>query len=443
MTAPDVLQIRSGAAPALRPAPARDGIDAAVAPSFVHRLRFTEDVFRPGNPVLESVLPPGRTAAILVVDDGVLAAADAASAGGAGGVAGAAGAAGAAPGGELARIVRGLEARGDRLGLRGEPMVVPGGEAAKQDRSVVDRVLAAIHRHGICRRSLVLVVGGGAVLDAVGFAAATAHRGVRLLRFPSTTLAQDDAGIGVKNGINAFGSKNFLGAFAVPWAVVNDRRFLGTQSLRDRRAGVSEAIKVGLLKDAAFVAAIEAQAAALAAGDLEALEPVVRRSAELHLEHIARGGDPFELEIARPLDFGHWSAHRLERMTDFAVRHGEAVSIGIAIDLAYAVRIGRLDAAEAARLTSLLEACGLPTRHPALGRTDDLMGGLEEFREHLGGELTITLVAGPGRPFDVHEIDAAAMREAVAERTGPWAPPTGERPAAAGRDAGGGEDDDG
>lgn len=391
--------------------PCAGGVDAVIGPRFVHRLRFTERAFEPGNAVLDEVLASaadepgaGPRRAILVVDDGVIAA---------GGP------------GTLEAMTAGLAARPESVDLRGEPLVVPGGEAAKRDRGVVDRVTEAIDRRGICRRSLVLVVGGGAVLDAVGFAAATAHRGVRLVRFPSTTLAQDDAGIGVKNGINAFGKKNFIGAFAVPWAVINDRALLATQSLRDRRSGVSEAIKVGLLKDAAFVAEIAGLAPRLADGCVDALEPVVRRSAELHLAHIAEGGDPFELQAARPLDFGHWSAHRLERMTDFRLRHGEAVAIGIAIDVAYAARIGRLGRAEADGIIELLEACGLPTRHPDLARADELMEGLEEFREHLGGRLTITLVETAGRPLDVHEIDGAAMRAAIADRTGPWTPPPG------------------
>ena len=396
-------------APAGRLQPREAGVDALIAPRFVHRLRFTDRAFDPANPVLDAVLADaadepeaGPRRAILVVDDGVV------DAGGPG---------------TLEAMIAGLQARSGLIELRGEPMLVPGGEAAKQDRRVVDRVTEAIHHHGICRRSFVFVVGGVAVLDAVGFAAATAHRGVRLVRFPSTTLAQDDAGIGVKNGINAFGKKNFIGAFAVPWAVINDRHLLGTQSLRDRRSGISEAIKVGLLKDAAFVGRIAELAPRLADGCVDALDPVVRRSAELHLAHIAEGGDPFELQTARPLDFGHWSAHRLERMTDFELRHGEAVAIGIAVDVAYAARLGCLCTEDAAGIIDLLDACGLPTRHPALARREELLGGLEEFREHLGGRLTITLLQAAGRPVDVHEIDAEAMRAAIADRTGPWSPP--------------------
>ncbi len=116
-----------------------------------------------------------------------------------------------------------------------------------------------------------MAVGGGAVLDAVGYAAATAHRGVRLIRVPTTVLAQNDSGVGVKNGVNAFAKKNFLGTFAPPSAVLNDAEFLTTLSDRDWRSGISEAIKVALLKDPAFFAFLEDHAAALAARDIRRL----------------------------------------------------------------------------------------------------------------------------------------------------------------------------
>src|SRR6202022_3179540 len=117
-----------------------------------------------------------------------------------------------------------------------------------------ERMLKVFHAAGLDRRSYVVVVGGGAVLDAVGFAASIAHRGIRLVRLPTTTLAQADSGVGVKNGVNLFGKKNWLGAFAVPWAVINDTAMLATLPDRDFVCGFSEAVKVFLLKDpAAFV----------------------------------------------------------------------------------------------------------------------------------------------------------------------------------------------
>lgn len=300
-----------------------------------------------------------------------------------------------------------------QVNLVTEPMIVAGGERAKNDRMVFDRVARAINDHHICRRSVVLVAGGGAVLDAVGYAAASSHRGVRLVRMPSTTLAQADAGVGVKNGINAFGNKNFLGAFAPPWAVVNDTEFLTSLSDAHWRDGLTESIKVAMLQDPSLLELLDDSAVRLATRDLDAMEAVVMRTAELHVRHIVSGGDPFESRQARPLDFGHWSAHQLEQMTGFGLSHGEAVGIGILIDVQYAALIGLAPGELVTTVHECLDRLGLPCACDALGDEDRLLEGLERFREHLGGRLTITLVSDVGVPVDVHEIDEQAMRQAI------------------------------
>jgi len=291
--------------------------------------------------------------------------------------------------------------------------VVPGGEGAKNDSTVVDQVIAATERHSIDRRSFVIAIGGGAMLDAVGLGATLAHRGVRLVRIPTTTLAMDDAAMGVKNGINRFGKKNYVGAFAVPWAVLCDETYLETLSSRDFRAGFSEAVKIACLRDPSLLTQMERDAARIAARDIRVSMPTIVRCAQLHLEHITRGGDPFELREARPLDFGHWSAHKLESLSGFTIPHGEAVSIGIALDCAYAQRIGLLQEDDAVRVTACLRALSLPTWHPLLEDIDALLRGLEDFREHLGGVLTITQLTAIGASVDVHEMDAAVLRAAV------------------------------
>lgn len=309
----------------------------------------------------------------------------------------------------------------DVLDLVRPPLVTDGGEHAKNDPEAVARVQRAIHDHGICRHSYVVAVGGGALLDMAGFAAATAHRGVRHLRVPTTVLAQNDSGVGVKNGVNAYGQKNFLGTFAPPQAVLIDFDFLTTLSDRDWRAGISEAVKVGLLKDPQFVAYIEDNARALRARDMEAMQYVVTRCAELHLNHIATSGDPFELGSSRPLDFGHWAAHKLECLSGWRLRHGEAVSVGIALDVTYAHQAGLLGRAAWKRILDLLRALGLPTYAPELRFEAGEMNvrrcfldGLDEFREHLGGELTIMLLEGIGRGVEVNEVDEARLLESVA-----------------------------
>ena len=263
-----------------------------------------------------------------------------------------------------------------------------------------------------------VAVGGGAILDAVGLAAATAHRGVRHVRVPATVLSQNDSGVGVKNAVNLNGVKNYVGTFAPPWAVLNDFDLLDTLPRRERLAGISEAVKVALIRDGDFYHWLEANADALTLFERDAEEHMIRRSAELHMHQIAHGGDPFEQGSARPLDFGHWSAHKLEALTHNHVSHGEAVAIGIALDTRYSVLAGLLPEGEDIRVVSLLERLGLRIFHPALVREANgrlaILNGLNEFREHLGGELTITLLEGIGRGIEVHEMDQALVAQAIA-----------------------------
>lgn len=292
---------------------------------------------------------------------------------------------------------------------------LPGGEGVKRDPRLIEFILSSFNEANLDRRSYVLVIGGGAVLDAVGFAAATAHRGIRLIRIPTTTLAQGDSGVGVKNAINYFGKKNWLGSFATPWAVINDAKILETLPDRDFRCGFSEAVKVSLLKSAEQFETLVANASHIRDRDSEVTQQALKHSILLHLQHITRGGDPFEAEMARPLDFGHWSAHKLEPMSEYTLRHGEAVSIGVALDCLYSSRVYSLSRTDAHRVVRCLAEIGLPTSHPLLANKTALFDGLEEFRQHLGGELTITMIDEPGTPIDVHDIDHTEMDSAIEE----------------------------
>lgn len=368
-------------------------LDVPFTPAFVHRVRFSSDVFAPANRVLASVVdtePAHRTRVQAFVDQGLLEHWPDLPARIAGYIE-------SIPGAALAASVR--------------PIL--GGEEVKNHRTHLDGALQAIHDAGLCRRSCVLAVGGGAVLDAVGLAAALAHRGVRLIRVPTTTLAQADSGVAVKCGINGFGKKNYLGVFAAPWAVINDEGLLDSLSDRDWRAGFAEAVKVALVKDAGLFADIESRADRIALRDPALSIDIIRRSAIHHLRHITEGGDAFEVAQARPLDFGHWAAHRLESLSGYTLRHGEAVAIGIAIDTAYARLARRISPLDASRITDALLRLGFTLHHPLLRRTDDVMAGIDEFREHLGGRLTIAALSAIGRSADIHAIDRTMMSDAV------------------------------
>ncbi len=307
----------------------------------------------------------------------------------------------------------------ESLELVGRPEVLAGGEQVKNDPALVTGLQRRLVELNIDRHAFVVGIGGGAFLDMVGFVASTTHRGVRHIRVPTTVLGQNDSGVGVKNGINAFGMKNLLGSFAPPFAVLNDADFLRTLHPRDKIAGIAEAVKVSLIRDALFFEWLVENAQALRDCVPEATAHMIRRCAELHMRQIAHCGDPFETGSARPLDYGHWSAHKLEGLTAHELRHGEAVAIGLALDTRYSVQIGMLAAGGEERVYQLLKRIGFYLWHPAMETRDEqgrliIMRGIEEFRAHLGGELTITLLRDIGHGEEVHVMDHNEILHAIA-----------------------------
>ena len=368
-----------------------DTIHQTVRTEFHYPVHFTRGVFQVRNRLFRDLIGSGRgeKRVLFVVDEGVCTPARA----------------------FLEQIDTYCQTHCDVIENVAVPIVVPGGEDIKNGDQYVNLIRDAVNRHGICRHSFVVAVGGGAVLDMAGYAAATSHRGVRLIRLPSTVLAQNDSGLGVKTSVNRFGKKNFLGTFTPPFAVINDLDLLDSLTDRDWRSGTAEAVKVALIKDKVFFEWIEQAAPALARRDSKTMERLIYRCAQLHLAHIS-GGDPFETGSSRPLDFGHWAAHKLEQLTNYALRHGEAVAIGIALDVTYSCLNGMLLRDSWARILRVFLDLGLPVYAPEL-ESRDLLTGLSEFREHLGGELTILLLNEIGDPVEVHEIKAETMIESV------------------------------
>jgi 3-dehydroquinate synthase len=379
-------------APGAGIAPHTETREQEFAVTFRYPVVFTSGLFDPSNPVLVDTLsrlePKKRHRCIVFVDDGVSKVNPA--------------------------LVEGVLAyarhHGERIALVADPVPVPGGERIKVDLHFIEQMQQALFEHHVDRHSFVIGIGGGAVLDAVGLVAATTHRGVRHIRVPTTVLAQNDSGVGVKNGVNLNGVKNFVGTFAPPFAVLNDLDLIEILPSRDKIAGMAEAVKVALIRDSAFFDWLERHAYDLTVFERNAMAHMIRRCAELHMIQIARGGDPFEAGSARPLDFGHWAAHRLETLTRYHLRHGEAVAIGIALDTRYSVRAGLLAEGVDVRVACLLEQLGFRLWHSALdSRSADgehaVLSGLREFQEHLGGELTITLLDDIGIGVEVHEMD--------------------------------------
>jgi 3-dehydroquinate synthase len=383
-----------------RVSPATETYRQEFTVSYSYPVVFTRRLFDPDNTVLRDTLarlePAKRHRCFVVIDDGLVETMP-----------------------ELPGLIEDYaRAHRDSIDLVAPPHPVPGGERIKVDLHFVERIQQRLYEHHIDRHSYVIAIGGGAVLDAVGLVSATTHRGVRHVRVPTTVLAQNDSGVGVKNGVNLNGVKNFVGTFAPPFAVLNDLDFVLMLPERDKIAGMAEAVKVALIRDRSFFEWLEANVDELTLYRPDAMAYMIRRCAELHMIQIARGGDPFETGSVRPLDFGHWSAHRLEALTRYHLRHGEAVAIGIALDSRYSVLAGLLPEGDDIRIACLLETLGFRLWHSALDTRDSdgersVLQGLREFQEHLGGELTVTLLTAIGTGHEVHEMDAGLIGRAI------------------------------
>lgn len=375
-------------------------MEQRICVNFAFPVHFTQDLFAEQNRIFVETVSrlerDKRHRVVFVIDDNVA----------------------AAHPGLIPSINRYFTTHAKALELIAPPTLVPGGEGVKNDIAHVLGLVKLVDRHGVDRHSFMAIVGGGAVLDMACFAAAISHRGVRAIRIPTTVLAQDDSAVGVKNAINLFGKKNFIGTFLPPFAVLNDSNFLTTLSHRDKIAGMAEAIKVALIRDRIFFQYLEANRARMAQADMEVLTHLIRRSAEIHMNHIRTSGDPFEFGSARPLDFGHWTAHKMESLTQNRLRHGEAVALGMAMDTRYSVMAGLLSPNQSERIISLLQTLGFRLWEDELLSRDEMgnlevLQGLREFREHLGGTLHITLLRDIGEGVEVNEMDEALVLQSI------------------------------
>ncbi len=375
-----------------------DSISQNFTTQIDYKIHFTENVFSSDNPLLEQALVPNAgntTSFICFVDSEVLSSHT-----------------------QLSEQIQHYAEQRSSITLMAKPIAVQGGEFCKNDPAALHKLYATLLNFVVDRQNCVLAIGGGAVLDLVGYAAATAHRGIRLIRMPTTVLSQNDSGVGVKNGINFLDRKNYLGTFVPPDAVICDFSFLLTLPERDKRAGMAEAIKVGLIRDGNFFNWLENNSAELTDFEMDAVSYSIKCSARIHARQISTGGDPFEKGNNRPLDYGHWLAHKLEVMSGYEVKHGEAVAIGILVDARYSYEMGLFSEAALKRVKQLLRNLGFKLWHASLEEKNEknelvILQGLQEFREHLGGELSITLLSDIGVGVEVHEMDLDIVQSSL------------------------------
>jgi 3-dehydroquinate synthase len=377
-------------------------LEQTIHVTFRYAIHFTRDVFGPQNRLLLDIMSGRQLRAAVFLDGGLEQARP----------------------GLPAEIREWFAAHRDRV----EPAALeslPGGETCKTEPEHYRQVVEVLRDSGLDRQSYVIMVGGGAVLDTVAFAAALVRRGVRQIRVPTTVLAQGDSGTSLRTALDLPAGKDFLGTFAPPWAVINDFNFLRTLPRRDRIAGMAPAFQVAILKDPAFLSFLTARAAALRDGDDSALEQMIMRCAELHAAQV-RNSDPFEAGASRPLDFGLWSAHALETLTGYRLRHGEALAVGIALDLTIARNRGLLGPEQHKAIVRAMTAAGLPLWHLALHcRREDgalrIQQGLVEYDRQTGGEPGLVMPNGSGDCCAIHDVSAEEVERAVKQLEHYWA----------------------
>lgn len=299
-------------------------------------------------------------------------------------------------------------------GREGVILTIGDGEAHK-NMNTLQQLLDDMLALPLGRDDGVIALGGGVVGDVAGFAAAVYMRGISLLQIPTTLLAQVDAAIGGKTGVNHPGGKNLIGAFHQPRAVLADINTLATLPARERRAGLAEVVKYGLLGDAAFFARLEAQPDALQNGDAAALEEVIAASAR-HKAAIVSADETEHSGQRALLNLGHTFAHAAEAVCGYGEwLHGEAVSFGLVAAARLSEKITGFAAADTARIIALLTALRLPVRAPAGAAVDELLAAMGVDKKNKGGQKRFILMRGIGDAYqsDLGEAPDRAVREVL------------------------------
>ncbi|HHT9109726.1 MAG TPA: 3-dehydroquinate synthase [Candidatus Brocadiaceae bacterium] len=372
-------------------------IHQAFAVKFNYDIYFTENMFSNNGRIFSEIFKDKNSKIMVFIDSGV---AD-----------------------KHTGIVKQISAwfkKNQERGAYISPVRVPGGERCKCDRKTQRIIGDSLRIHGLDRHSFVIIIGGGAVLDTVGYIASITHRGIRQVRIPTTVLSQCDSGVGVKTGINYYNTKNYFGTFTPPYAVINDFRFIRSLGVRDILSGVAEAFKVAIIKDKTFLNFLARNGSALKKQNAKAIKKMISHSAELHADHIAKGDDPFEMGSARPLDFGHWSGHYIETLTGYTLKHGESVVLGLMIDMIIARELKLVTVREFNKVLEGLKAWDFKLWHPILEKREkngklSIANGLEEFRQHIGGELNLVMPDGLGKSCLLKSISAEQIETAVKE----------------------------
>lgn len=307
-----------------------------------------------------------------------------------------------------APLAAGLQARG----VVTTTLTVPPGERRKNLRSVA-RLYAAFLAAGLDRQGVVIAIGGGVLGDMAGFAAATYLRGVRFVQVPTTLLAQVDASVGGKTGVDLPEGKNLVGAFHQPATVLIDPHTLRTLPARELRSGLAEVVKYGIIDDDRFFQETVALLPALRRRDEKALAAIIARSCAIKAEVVAQ--DETEQGQRAILNFGHTIGHALEAVTAYRrYKHGEAIAIGMVSAALIGEQTGDTSPAVTQALDGALRAAHLPVAFPRDIDVAAVLAAAQRDKKALDGRLRFVLARRIGEVFVTGDVPVEAVQAALA-----------------------------
>ncbi|GAB4181224.1 MAG: 3-dehydroquinate synthase [Terrimicrobiaceae bacterium] len=293
----------------------------------------------------------------------------------------------------------------EEAGVEVTTIVVPAGESSKSMGEVA-RICDAMISAGLDRKSFLVALGGGVVGDLAGFVAAIFYRGIPFAQVPTTVLAQVDSSVGGKTGVNAPGGKNLIGAFHQPRIVIADTDTLRTLPDREFREGMAEVIKHGIIRDASLVRDAVAMA-------VDRRDELVARNVAIKAAIV--GEDEFETQDIRALlNFGHTVGHAVEQAAGYGtLLHGEAISIGMAVEIELSVRHAGLPETDALAARQALAAFSLPLKVPANLDDSSLLAAMAKDKKFAEGLIRIVLTSALGSAFVSGVVTQAQIIEAI------------------------------
>lgn len=296
-------------------------------------------------------------------------------------------------------------------GIEANCIVVRAGEANK-NLATVCRMYESFADLGLDRSSAVVGVGGGVVCDIAGFAASTYLRGLDLYQVPTSLLAQVDASIGGKNGVDLPQGKNLVGSFYQPKAVLVDIGVLRSLPVRETRCGLAEVVKHGIVRDESYFRYVRSRGSLLTGRNDQEMSSVVRRSLEIKAEIVEQ--DERDTGIRAILNYGHTIGHALEVVTDYkSMRHGEAIAVGMITECMIAEKIGICSSGVSGEIINALVGLRLPVKIDPDISAEAIVDALEYDKKTIAGKLCMSLPVTIGSAKSIESIPRDVVLEVI------------------------------